>query len=124
METTERSATRHLHWALGALMLALLLAALDQTIVSTALPTINQAVIIDGLSEPDYVAGTPVVRIDGAAAGFSGISIGAGGGGSTIQGLMITGFTVDGINVASGANNVTIADNWIGRMPPRFLDGE
>ena len=81
--------------------------------VASALPTINEAVNINGLSEPDY-AGTPVVRIDGAAAGFSGISIGAGGGGSTIQGLMITGFTVDGINVASGANNVTIADNWIG----------
>ena len=33
--------TRHLHWALGALMLTMLLAALDQTIVSTALPTIT-----------------------------------------------------------------------------------
>ena len=82
--------------------------------VTSALPTILESVVIDGTSEPDYVAGTPAVRIDGAAAGFSGISIGATGGGSTIQGLMITGFTVDGINVASGANNVTIADNWIG----------
>ena len=34
-------ATRHLYWALGALMLTMLLAALDQTIVSTALPTIT-----------------------------------------------------------------------------------
>jgi EmrB/QacA subfamily drug resistance transporter len=33
--------TRHLGWVLGALMLTLLLAALDQTIVSTALPTIT-----------------------------------------------------------------------------------
>ncbi len=81
--------------------------------VLSALPTITDAVTIDGTSEPDY-AGTPVVRIDGAAPGFSGIKIGAGGGGSTIKGLMITGFTIDGINVASGANNVTISDNWIG----------
>ncbi len=36
--------------------------------ISTALPTITESVIIDGTSEPDYVVGTPVVRIDGAAA--------------------------------------------------------
>uniref|UniRef100_UPI0035644A97 DUF4347 domain-containing protein n=1 Tax=Novipirellula sp. TaxID=2795430 RepID=UPI0035644A97 len=81
--------------------------------LTTALPSITETLIINGLSEPDYVS-TPVVRIDGAASGFSGITIAAGGAGSTIQGLMITGFTVDGIHVASGANNVTIADNWIG----------
>ena len=81
--------------------------------IGSALPTISEAVIIDGTTEPDYST-TPVVRIDGAAAGFSGISIGGTGGGTTIRGLMITGFTVDGINVASGADNVTIADNWIG----------
>ncbi|QEF96413.1 hypothetical protein Mal15_04410 [Stieleria maiorica] len=75
--------------------------------------SITDAVTLDGLSEPDY-AGTPVVRIDGNASGFSGISVAAGGAGSTIQGLMITGFTLDGIHIASGANNVTIADNWIG----------
>ena len=32
---------KHLRWILGALMLTMLLAALDQTIVSTALPTIT-----------------------------------------------------------------------------------
>jgi EmrB/QacA subfamily drug resistance transporter len=52
-ETTERSATRHLHWALGALMLTLLLAALDQTIVSTALPTITSD--LGGLNELSWV---------------------------------------------------------------------
>ena len=50
---TERSATRHLHWALGALMLTLLLAALDQTIVSTALPTITSD--LAGLNELSWV---------------------------------------------------------------------
>ncbi|MBL8378811.1 MAG: cadherin-like domain-containing protein [Burkholderiales bacterium] len=81
---------------------------------ATALPAIGGSLVIDGTTEPNYSAGTPVVRIDGAAAGFSGISIGAAGDGSTIRGVMITGFTVDGINVASGADNVTISDNWIG----------
>ncbi|WP_372898890.1 DUF4347 domain-containing protein, partial [Stieleria sp.] len=75
--------------------------------------TITDTVTIDGMSEPDYV-NTPVVRIDGNASGFSGISISAGGAGSTIQGIMVTGFTADGINIAAGADNVTIADNWIG----------
>ena len=84
--------------------------------VASALPTINQAVIIDGSSEPDYTSNVPVVRIDGASAGagVNGITIGATGGGSTIRGLIITRFGGDGINVASGANGVTIAGNWIG----------
>uniref|UniRef100_UPI0035622634 DUF4347 domain-containing protein n=1 Tax=Stieleria sp. TaxID=2795976 RepID=UPI0035622634 len=83
------------------------------TINLTSALTITDTVFIDGFSEPDY-AGSPVVRIDGAASGFSGLSLTSGAAGSMIQGLMITGFTGDGINIASGANNVTIADNWIG----------
>jgi EmrB/QacA subfamily drug resistance transporter len=51
--TTEAAATRHLHWALGALMLTMLLAALDQTIVSTALPTITSD--LGGLNELSWV---------------------------------------------------------------------
>ena len=84
--------------------------------VGSALPTITQAVVIDGSTEPNYTSNVPVVRIDGATAGASviGVTIGATGGGSTIRGLIITRFTGDGINVASGANNVTIAGNWIG----------
>jgi trimeric autotransporter adhesin len=84
--------------------------------LTSALPSITQALIIDGSSEPDYLANTPVVRIDGASAGagVNGISVTAGGSSSTIRGLTITRFTADGINVASGANNVTIAGNWIG----------
>ncbi len=46
-------ATRHLGWALGALMLTMLLAALDQTIVSTALPTITSD--LGGLKELSWV---------------------------------------------------------------------
>ena len=45
--------TPHLWWALGALMLTMLLAALDQTIVSTALPTITSD--LGGLNELSWV---------------------------------------------------------------------
>ncbi len=51
--TYEESGTSHLHWALGALMLTMLLAALDQTIVSTALPTITSD--LGGLNELSWV---------------------------------------------------------------------
>ncbi len=51
--TYGESGTRHLYWALGALMLTMLLAALDQTIVSTALPTITSD--LGGLNELSWV---------------------------------------------------------------------
>jgi EmrB/QacA subfamily drug resistance transporter len=50
---TEEPRTRHLGVVLAALMLTLLLAALDQTIVSTALPTITSE--LGGLSELSWV---------------------------------------------------------------------
>ena len=50
---TYEAGTRHLYWALGALMLTMLLAALDQTIVSTALPTITSD--LGGLNELSWV---------------------------------------------------------------------
>lgn len=50
---TKEPRTRHLGVVLGALMLTLLLAALDQTIVSTALPTITSD--LGGLSELSWV---------------------------------------------------------------------
>ena len=51
--TSGEPATRHLYLALGALMLTMLLAALDQTIVSTALPTITSD--LGGLNELSWV---------------------------------------------------------------------
>ena len=53
VSTYEESGTSHLYWALGALMLTMLLAALDQTIVSTALPTITSD--LGGLNELSWV---------------------------------------------------------------------
>ena len=72
----------------------------------------NNAVIIDGWSEPDFL-GTPVIRIDGAVApNGAGLSFSNTSDGSTVRGLMITGFqgsgTGDGILVQAGADNITI----------------
>ena len=80
-----------------------------------ALPDITDAVLIDGWSEPDFTS-TPIIRIDGASAGagVDGLSFAGTGDGSTVRGLMITTFSRDGILVQSGADNITIAGNWIG----------
>jgi EmrB/QacA subfamily drug resistance transporter len=52
-QTATAHRTTHLGWVLGALMLTLLLAALDQTIVSTALPTITSD--LGGLNHLSWV---------------------------------------------------------------------
>ena len=80
-----------------------------------ALPAITDTVIIDGATNPDY-AGDPIVRIDGslAGAGVNGLTFGANSDGSVVRGLMITGFAQHGIQIDSGADGVTITNNWIG----------
>jgi CSLREA domain-containing protein len=80
----------------------------------SALPTITDAVIIDGTTEPDFT-GTPIVELDGTSAGSSnGLYIsGVGAAGTTIRGLVINRFTLSGIRVES-SSNVTIAGNYIG----------
>jgi hypothetical protein len=79
------------------------------------LPAIATQATIDGTTQAGY-AGTPLVRIDGASAGAgaSGITLAAGADNSVIQGLMVTGFSRDGILVQSGVDSITIAANWIG----------
>jgi CSLREA domain-containing protein len=78
------------------------------------LPTITQAVVIDGTSEPDYAAGSnrPVVRIDGALTASDGITFGTGSEGSIVRGLMITRFSSAGVLVES--NNNTVESSYIG----------
>ncbi|MEZ5728592.1 MAG: FG-GAP-like repeat-containing protein [Burkholderiaceae bacterium] len=84
------------------------------TIVPTSpLPSLTDAVIIDGSTEPDF-AGTPVVEIDGSSAGAAvvGIHFDAGSDGSTIRGLVVNRFTGYGLWVESDGN--TIVGNYIG----------
>ncbi|WNM63854.1 DUF4347 domain-containing protein [Candidatus Nitrospira neomarina] len=82
-------------------------------IVSSALPSITEAVIIDGTTEPDFGT-TPIIEIDGtsAGAGSNGLVISGTGGGSTLRGLVIQNFVQNGI-LLQGGNNL-IAGNYIG----------
>lgn len=80
--------------------------------LAAALPEITQAIVIDGWSEPDF-AGTPVIQLDGSAApaGADGLWISSGG--STVRGLIISGFNDRGISLTGGGGN-TIVGNRIG----------
>ncbi|MGD9126238.1 MAG: DUF4347 domain-containing protein, partial [Planctomycetia bacterium] len=87
---------------------------------STSLPTITDAVFIDGFSQTGASANTLAVgndavmkiEITGVAGAIQGLLLGSGSDGSTIQGLVINYFSSNGIAVNSD-NNV-IAGNFIG----------
>jgi uncharacterized repeat protein (TIGR01451 family)/CSLREA domain-containing protein len=85
-----------------------------------ALPTITEAVVIDGTTEPSF-GGTPVVELDGqnAGAGVSGLRV--TGGGSTLLGLAINRFAQAGIHLLTGDGNV-VAGNFVGTDATGSLD--
>ncbi|WP_284186858.1 cadherin domain-containing protein, partial [Zoogloea oryzae] len=80
-------------------------------VLASALPTITDAVTIDGTTEPDY-AGAPVVVLDGNATVNEGLTIEASN--STVRGLAINNFAARGVLVTNGAANTLIAGNYIG----------
>ena len=60
-------------------------------VLQTPLPIINDSVIIDGTTEPDYAVGAPVVELDGSAlADAYGLHITRSN--SVVRGLVINGF--------------------------------
>ncbi len=81
-------------------------------VTGAALPTITEALVIDGTTDSDF-AGSPIIELDGTAAGAfsSGLSLSANG--STIRGLVINRFSVDGIRFDNSDNNL-IVGNYIG----------
>ncbi|MGY8871988.1 MAG: LamG-like jellyroll fold domain-containing protein, partial [Pseudomonadales bacterium] len=80
--------------------------------LTSALPAITEAVIINGTTETDF-SGTPLIAIDGSSAGVvNGLWLQAGSDGSTIRGLQILNAGNDGITIDS-SNNL-IAGNYIG----------
>ena len=83
--------------------------------LASALPQLTGQVNLDASTQGGY-AGSPLIRIDGASAGAGadGLNLSGTAGNSTLRGIMITRFAHDGIVVQSGADNVTIAGNWIG----------
>jgi hypothetical protein len=82
---------------------------------TSALPTITDAVLIDGWSTPDF-AGTPVIILDGNNLAADGLTLSSTADGSTIRGLVIRDFNGDGIEIAAGSDNNTIVGNYIGRL--------
>ncbi|MCA9130193.1 MAG: DUF4347 domain-containing protein, partial [Planctomycetales bacterium] len=83
--------------------------------LSASLPTITEAVLLDGWSEPDY-AGTPVIIIDGNDISSDGLVLSSTADGSTIRGFVIRNFNGDGIQINSGSSGNTIAGNYIGSL--------
>jgi CSLREA domain-containing protein len=89
------------------------------------LPTITAPVTINGLSEPDIPGGTcPLpngalaIQIDGSNTSIlsdvTGLTLGAGSDGSSIQGLSVTNFGGDSALSVAGSDNNLITCNYIG----------
>jgi subtilase family serine protease len=84
-----------------------------QTInVLSQLPEITEAVFLDGTSQPTY-QGSPVIVLNGSAAGADAVGLDITAGNSTIRGLAIYGFSGWGMRLTDGGNN-TIQGNIIG----------
>jgi hypothetical protein len=91
------------------------------------LPFIQDAVTIDGYSQPGATKGSIGARsiqivLDGtsAGAGANGLTIDADN--VTIDGLVIQSFGVNGINVINGRDNLFIWGNFIGTDVTGFVD--
>ncbi len=80
--------------------------------VGSLLPSITQALIIDGTSQTGY-SSSPLITLKGNPTILDGLQLYTGSSGSTIRGLNIQNFNQDGIDIASSNNN-TIAGNWFG----------
>ncbi|HEV3448748.1 MAG TPA: hypothetical protein VG099_29190, partial [Gemmataceae bacterium] len=94
-------------------------------VAGSAEPTIVRPLTINGYSQPGAAANTLqsadnaviLIQLDGAGAnaGSSGLTLGAGSGGSTIEGLDVTHFPGNGIVVQSNGN--LILGNFVGADP-------
>jgi hypothetical protein len=80
--------------------------------LNSALPEITDPVQIDATTQPGS-GGTPIVELSGAAAGLDVNGLFVTGGNSTVRGLVINGFSNNGIAISGGGGNV-IAGNYIG----------
>ena len=79
---------------------------------ASVLPPIGEALTIDGTSQPDHGA-TPIIVIDGNAAGVAVDGLTVTSGDTTIEGLVITCFSAAGLVLLGGANN-KVYGNYIG----------
>jgi hypothetical protein len=85
-----------------------------QTInLTSPLPTLNHQVLLDGLSQGGSSNTTPLIVLNGAGAGAgaNGLDLETGSDASTVRGLVIQGFSADGVLLNGTSNNVVISDN-------------
>ena len=75
----------------------------------SALPAITQSVTIDGTTEPGF-SGAPLVELNGAGAGSTTAGLVAQANDTTVEGLIISLFGGNGIDV-SGSNDAILADD-------------
>jgi type III secretion system FlhB-like substrate exporter len=82
--------------------------------LNSVLPAITSVIHIEGTSQTGY-AGTPLVMLDGAAAGATatGLEFSPGSSGSSVRGLAIGNFSLYGIHV-NQVSAITIAGNDLG----------
>src|SRR5262249_34840001 len=78
----------------------------------SALPALTGTVAIDGTTEPGY-AGSPLIVLNGSAAGATANGLTLRGNGSAVKGLVINGFAQAGLLLTVGGND-TITANYIG----------
>jgi hypothetical protein len=78
----------------------------------TDLPTITDAVVIDGTTQPGY-AGTPLIALSGAQDTDQGYGLEITAGSSTVRGLVINRFTRSQILLWGGSHN-TVSGNFLG----------
>ena len=78
-------------------------------------PNITEAVTIDASTEAGFVD-RPLIVMDGNDAKGNGFTITATADGTEIRGFNIRDFAGNGIHIQKGAEDNTIANNWIGRF--------
>ena len=96
----------------GATTIALSIGTGQQTIdLLSPLPAITGPVTIDGTTQPGY-SDKPLIELDGADAGAGANGLTLAGNGITVMGLIISGFSGNGIEVTG--NDDLIKSNYIG----------
>ncbi len=80
--------------------------------LASPLPIIQNAVVLDATTQPGY-AGSPLIELNGAAAGSSAIGLWVMAGNSVIRGFVINRFGDRGILLQNGGGNV-VTGNYVG----------
>ncbi len=88
-----------------------------QTIKINSTLDVTESVVIDGWSQPGFST-TPLIEL---TASSSQHALMITNGGTTVQGLIVNGFSLDGIFLDGGANNI-VRGCWIGTDKTGLLD--